>query len=141
MPRAMHPFLDRLQQATNAHSLDDLVDCFAPAYVNNTPCHPSRDFRGAAQVRTNWQQIFTFVPDVRSTVLRWAGDDGELWSEWQMSGTRVDGTPHLMSGVILFTVLDGQATSARFYLEPVEQDRATDVDAAVRRQVHADAPT
>lgn len=137
MSASTHPFLDRLQHATNAHQPDALVDCFAPTYVNATPCHPGRGFRGREQVRANWRQIFAFVPDVRSTVLRWAEADGELWSEWQMSGTRLDGTRHLMGGVIVFRVRDGRAIRARFYLEPVDEDRTTDVDDAVRHQVRA----
>lgn len=132
-----HPFLSRLQQATDAHDLDALVDCFAPGYRNTTPCHPARDFRGREQVRANWQQIFAFVPDVRSEVLSWAEADGEVWSEWRFRGTRRDGSAHRMRGVVVFGLLEGRAASARFYLEPVDDDRATGVDDAVRRQVHA----
>ena len=43
-----------------------------------------------------------------------------MWTEWEMSGTRGDGTAHLMRGVIIFGVAAGKAGSARFYLEPVE---------------------
>lgn len=136
-----HPFLVRLQHATNAHHLDALVDCFAATYRNTTPSHPSRDFQGREQVGVNWQQIFTFVPDVHSTVLRWAEDDGEVWSEWEMTGTRLDGSRHLMRGVIIFGIGDGHAVWARFYLEPVDEDRETSVDDAVRQQVHAEAVT
>jgi ketosteroid isomerase-like protein len=129
-------FLDRLQEATNAHDLDALVDCFTDGYRNETPAHPGRAFEGREQVRTNWRQIFQFVPDVCSRVLSHATNGSELWSEWEMSGTRRDGTRHLMSGVIIFGLQDGRARSARFYLEPVEETGAT-VDDAVRSQVHA----
>ncbi len=70
-PSAM---LDRLARATNAHDLDALVDCFAADYRNETPAHPSRSFTGRDQVRSNWTQIFTAVPDLRATVLRSAVD-------------------------------------------------------------------
>jgi ketosteroid isomerase-like protein len=131
------PFLASLVQATNAHDLDELVDCFDATYRNQAPTHPSRDFRGREQVRDNWRQIFTFVPDVQASILRSATDGSEVWSEWEMTGTRLDGTRHRMRGVIIFDVRDGRATSARFYLEPVDEASATVTD-AVRAQVHAD---
>jgi hypothetical protein len=133
-------FLSRLVQATNAHDLDALVDCFAEGYRNQTPAHPSRGFAGREQVQANWQQIFTFVPDVHASVLAWAEGRSELWSEWEMSGTRLDGTPHLMRGVIIFAEQDGRAASARFYLEPVDAAQGTVAD-AVTTQVHASGPT
>jgi ketosteroid isomerase-like protein len=132
-----HDFLQRLQAATNAHDLDALVGCFAEDYRNEAPAHPARAFTGPAQVRTNWQQIFGFVPDVRATVLSSAVDGDAVWSEWEMSGTRRDGTKHLMRGVIVFGIEAGRATWARFYLEPVDEMTAG-VDEAVRRQVHAE---
>ncbi|MEP7054809.1 MAG: nuclear transport factor 2 family protein [Actinomycetota bacterium] len=132
----LHPFLERLLQATNAHDLDALVDCFNGDYRNETPTHPARSFAGPEQVRKNWQQIFGYVPDVSARVVGRAVDGTELWSEWEMSGTRLDGTPHLMRGVIIFGLRDGRASSARFYLEPVDA-AATTVDEAVSHQVHA----
>lgn len=140
MPADKHPFLFKLQEATNAHDLDALVACFDPAYRNEAPAHPSRDFQGTEQVRTNWRQIFAFVPDVNTSVLRWAVDGSDVWSEWEMSGTRLDGTRHLMRGVIIFGVQDGRATWARFHLEPVDE-ASTSIDDAVRHQVHADTAT
>ncbi len=88
--------LDRLVEATNAHDLDALVDCFAPDYVNETPVHPARGFVGADQVRRNWEQIFGLVPDLTATVSGYVVAADEVWSEWQMSGTRPDGSaaPH-----------------------------------------------
>jgi ketosteroid isomerase-like protein len=126
--------LRRLERATDTHDLDVLVDCFATEYVNETPLHPARAFRGREQVRLNWTQIFAGVPDLRARVLRSTADDSTVWSEWEMSGTRRDGAEHLMRGVVIFEVKDGRATAARFYLEPV--DRSTgDVNAAVRDTV------
>ena len=137
MSRAAHPFLQRLQQATNDHDLEALVDCFAEGYRNETPVHPGRDFEGTAQVRSNWSQLFTFVPDIQTTVLGEGADGSDVWSEWEMSGTRLDGTRHHMRGVIVFTVEGERAVAARFYLEPVDDARST-VDQAVAAQVHAD---
>ena len=126
--------LDRLLRATNDHDLEALVDCFAPDYRNETPAHPARGFDGRDQVRRNWEQIFAFVPNISAAVLRRAVDGDTIWSEWEMSGTRRDGSPHLMRGVVIFGVGDNRARWARFYLEPVVDDGA-DVDTAVRQAV------
>jgi ketosteroid isomerase-like protein len=126
--------VDRLVQATNDHDLEGLVACFAEDYVNETPVHPGRSFRGRAQVRRNWEQIFAFVPDLRAEVISSAIASETAWTEWEMTGTRRDGTAHQMRGVILFGVRDGVAQSARFYLEPVDSSTGT-VDDAVREQV------
>ena len=97
----------------NDHDLDALVACFAPDYVNETPVHPDRGFVGNAQVRTNWEQIFRSVPDVHASVVRSAVADDAVWTEWEMRGTRPDGSPHLMRGVIIFGARDGLASWAR----------------------------
>src|SRR3954451_3181820 len=112
--------VERLVAATNAHDLEALVDCFAPDYVNETPAHPARGFRGREQLRRNWTTIFDAVPDVTTRLLAAAVDDDQVWSEWAMTGTRRDGAPHAMAGVIIFGVAGDQIVSARFYLEPVE---------------------
>jgi len=130
-PAAM---VDRLARTTNAHDLDGLVDCFAADYRNETPVHPARGFTGREQVRSNWQQIFAAVPDLRVTVLRSAVADDTVWSEWEMTGTRRDGTAHLMRGVILFGVTAGRASWARFYLEPVQPGGGS-IDSAVASQL------
>jgi ketosteroid isomerase-like protein len=126
--------VERLVRATNDHDIDALVACFAPEYENETPVHPARGFHGRDQVRRNWEQIFAFVPDVRAEVLRCAVDGDTAWTEWEMRGTRKDGSTHLMRGVILFGVRDDVTQWARFYLEPVDEREAT-VDDAVRDQI------
>lgn len=119
--------VERLCDATNAHDLEALVDCFAESYRNETPAHPARGFTGREQVRSNWQQIFAAVPDLTAVIHRSVADGDEIWSEWEMHGTRPDHSLHLMRGVIIFGVDDGLASWARFYLEPVEAggDNAT----------------
>lgn len=54
--------IDRLFAATNARDLESLVGCFAPDYVNETPAHPDRGFRGPGQVRANWTQLSRVCP-------------------------------------------------------------------------------
>jgi ketosteroid isomerase-like protein len=130
----------RVERAITAHDLDALVACFAPDYRNETPVHPERSFTGREQVRRNWEQILTFVPDVTATLVRYAVHGDEVWSEWEHRGTRPDGSAHLMRGVIIFRVVDDLVASARFYLEPV-QEGGGGVDAAVRRQVQAPPST
>ena len=124
--------LRQLLTAVNVHRLDDLAACFSRDYLNETPAHPQRGFRGRDQVRKNWLDIFSQVPDIRARVQRTAAQDDTLWTEWEMAGTRRDGAPFLMRGVVIFNVTDGLFSSARFFLEPVE-DASGDVNAAVSR--------
>ena len=126
--------IDRLVLATNQHDLEAMVECFSEDYENETPAHPARGFRGRAQVRRNWEQIFAFVPDIHVEVVRSAVDANTTWTEWEMRGTRRDGKSHWMRGVIVFGVDDDAIRWARFYLEPVDESGAT-VDDAIREQV------
>lgn len=131
---ATQAMVDRLVGATNEHDAEAVAACFAEDYENETPVHPARGFRGRAQVLRNWEQIFAFVPDLRAEVISSAIAYETAWTEWEMTGTRRDGTEHKMRGVVLFGVRDGLAQWARFYLEPVDLGPGT-VDEAVREQV------
>ncbi len=119
-----------LQRAVNQHDLDALASCFAPDFVNETPLHPARSFVGRQQVRQNWAQIFAAVPDIKADLLRSSVDGDTVWTEWEMSGIRVDGRRHLMRGVSVFGIDNGVIASVRFHLEPVEEGGAG-IDAAV----------
>jgi ketosteroid isomerase-like protein len=77
-PRAT---VEQLVLATNHHDLDAVAACFAEDYQNETPAHPGRRFRGRAQVRRNWEQIFAFVPDITTQILRIAVDGSTVWTE------------------------------------------------------------
>jgi limonene-1,2-epoxide hydrolase len=124
----------RLLAAVNDHDLDGVVASFADGYINETPAHPKRSFRGSDQVRTNWTQIFAGVPDLHAQIPRMAVDGETVWTEWEMAGSRVDGGAFAMCGVVIFGVNGATIASARFYLEPVEQTSG-DVDAHTRRVV------
>jgi ketosteroid isomerase-like protein len=126
--------VDRLARATSAHDLDGIVACFAEDYVNETPTHPRRGFLGRGQVRRNWAQVLAAVPNLTAWVLATAVDGDVVWSEWRLAGTRGDGAPHEMRGVIIFAVAGELIRTARFYLEPVEHESGT-VDDAVRSAI------
>jgi SnoaL-like domain len=138
LPEPGQALLERLADAVSSHDPDALEGCFALGYRNETPAHPAQGFTGRAQVRRNWEQIFAFVPDITARVLRSCCDGEVVWSEWEMAGTRRDGTPHEMAGVVVFGVRDGGFAWARFYLEPVRAGGSS-VDEAVRQHVHGGA--
>jgi hypothetical protein len=124
----------RLLDATNAHDVDAIVACFAADYRNETPAHPARGFVGRDQVRRNWVQILAAMPDLTASIVASASADNTVWTEWEHRGTRPDGSVHFLRGVIIFTVTGDVIASARFFLEPVDDDDAG-VDAAVQRQL------
>jgi ketosteroid isomerase-like protein len=135
-------FVARLVAAVNAHDPEAVAALFAADYVNQTPVHPARGFSGNHQVRRNWESIVAAVPDLRASVTAQAVGDGTAWTEWTMDGTRCDGGGHHVRGVVIFTVADGLATAARFYLEPLDtgdEDVDAAVDALVRPR-HTDGP-
>lgn len=129
--------LARLHDATNAHDVDAIVDCFAPEYVNETPAHPARGFTGREQVRRNWTQILQAIPDVQTRTIQSVIAGDTVWSEQEHTGTRPDGSPHLMRGIVIFTVANGRFTHARFYLEPVVavSEDAAGVDDVIKRHL------
>jgi ketosteroid isomerase-like protein len=132
-PAGPGELVERLRRVTNEHDLEGVGACFATDYRLEMPTHPGRDFVGRQQVLRNWGQIFAGVPDI-TVDARWVADGDTAWSEWEMHGTRRDGSPHLMRGVIIFRVRDGEFSSARFYVEPVEQG-GVGVDEAIRQTV------
>ncbi len=131
--------VERLLAAINAHDLDAMVAVFAEDYVNEWPAHPQRGFRGNQRVRHNWSQILAGVPDLQARLPRMTADGDTVWAEWDMSGTRRDGTAYLMRGVSIFGVSQDHLAWVRFYLEPVE-DGSGDVDAYTRRVVETGTP-
>lgn len=131
--------VSRLVAATNEHDIEALVACFSPEYVNETPAHPQRGFRGRDQVRRNWTSIFAGVPDIKAQMIASAVDRNYVWTEWKMTGTRRDGSSHDMAGVIIFAVQGDLIVAARFYLEPVELTSG-DANTAVERLMGTATP-
>ena len=124
--------MERLSAALNAHDLEAFLACFQDDYESEQPAHPDRAFRGRDQVRSNWSAVFDGVPDFRSELLRSAADGDTVWSEWHWRGTQSDGTPLDMVGVIVCGISEGRISSARLYIEPVDQAGAG-IESAVRR--------
>ena len=129
-PRAMGVVMmdvalaERLLRAMNAHDIESFVECFAPGYMSEQPAHPDRAFSGREQVDTNWSSIFRDVPDLSAELLRTSISDDEEWSEWRIHGTRRDGSPMEMRGVIISGIREGKFAWARLYLELVEDGGA-----------------
>jgi len=121
----------RLHAALNAHDLDAMVSLFAEDYDSTFPAHPDRAFTGAGQVRTNWSQMFSAVPDMRATLVRDALVGDTAWTEWDWVGTLPEGAPYHMRGVIIMGTREKKIAWARLFMEPVEEGGAG-IDAAVR---------
>jgi ketosteroid isomerase-like protein len=122
----------RLRDAMNEHDLEALVDVFDPDVFSETPAHPQRTFRGADQVRRNWEQIFAGVPDLHADLLDAVAHGDTVWSEWDWHGTRRDGSAHRMRGVTILRIKAARATSVHFYMEPVEEGGLGPGDAVAR---------
>ena len=125
--------IERLQRAINQRDLDVLVGCFDPAYQSEFPAHPDRAFSGYDQVRKNWSQIFSAVPDIEVVLVRCTSEGDTAWAEWEWRGTHVDGTLFHMRGVTIQGVQQDRITWARLYMEPVQEGAG--IDAAVRQSL------
>jgi len=131
--------IERLRQALNQHDLDALLALFAPDYDSTFPAHPDRTFQGLAQVRKNWSQIFSALPNLEAVLLRSAVVENTVWSEWEWRGAHADGTPFLMRGVTIQSVQAGRISWARMYMEPVREGAGN--DAGVRESLAGPATT
>ena len=76
----------RFVNACNRHDADAIFACLHPNFDSIQPMYPSRNFRGADQVRRNWQAIFDAEPGFRLTVLRSAVMDDIVWLELHGAG-------------------------------------------------------
>src|SRR3954469_15090070 len=98
--------IERLAAAQNARDIDAMVACFADDYASEQPAHPDRAFRGSAQVRANWSEIFAGVPDLRAELLRIVVDGETVWTEWTYLGTQSGGGRFDVAGVIIAGIRD-----------------------------------
>ena len=126
----------QIRDAIERHDLDALVDVFDPDVLSETPAHLQRTFRGAEQVRRNWEQIFAAVPDLQADLLDVVARGETVWSEWDWRGTRRDGSSHRMRGVTIIRIDKARAISVHFYVQPVDE-AGPGADEAVRQIVRS----
>ena len=112
--------LRRMQTAMNAHDVDAFADCFTEDFHSEVPIHPARTFTGRERMRSNWMGLFARVPDLEATVLQSVADGDQVWSEWEIGGTTVDGGKYLSRGVAILQLRGERIASVRFYLDDVD---------------------
>ena len=109
----------RFVNACNRHDADGVYACLHPDFDSIQPMYPSRNFRGADQVRRNWQAIFDAEPGFRLTVLRSAAMDDTIWLELHGAGQDAE-----VAGVFVMGIQGDRIRWARIYsalVEPVPE--------------------
>jgi ketosteroid isomerase-like protein len=115
-------FVTDFRSAIAAHDADAVVACFTEECRFELPNHPARSFTGRTQARQNWSMIFEAVHDLAIDLVNVSYEDARCWVEWEYTGTRVDGTSHLMRGVTIVDVDDdARLAAARFFVDYVDQ--------------------
>ncbi len=109
----------RWVRAMSAHDVEAAVDCFDVDYVDEAPARRGESVHGQVEVRQNFVRLFTDIPDLRANLVGAVADGEAVWMEWQMTGTRADGTAMDFVGVNIFEVKDGRFLSGRIYTELV----------------------
>jgi len=116
--------MDRLVDAINGHDLDQLVECFAPAFTTDWSVHPSRSFGDRDGVRRNWQAIFRAHPGIQVELTSCVQFGDEIWGEWEFKGeNRESGAPAWGRGVMIVVLDEEVIVQSRFYMEPVAPAR------------------
>ncbi|HEX2048800.1 MAG TPA: nuclear transport factor 2 family protein, partial [Acidimicrobiales bacterium] len=118
----------RFVNACNRHDADAIFACLHPSFDSIQPMFPSRNFRGADQVRRNWQAIFDAEPGFRLTVLRSAAMDDIVWLELHGAGRDAE-----VAGVFVMGVQGDRIRWARIYSALVEPVPAGTEDASADR--------
>ncbi len=109
----------RFVNACNRHDADSVGACLHPEFDSIQPMFPSRNFRGADQVRRNWQAIFEAEPGFRLTVLRQAAADDTVWLELHGAGRDAE-----VAGIFVMGVQGDRIRWARIYsglIEPLPE--------------------
>jgi ketosteroid isomerase-like protein len=119
------PLLEEMRAALDAHDLDTFLSFFREDYVGERPRFPGSPMSSRADVRTNWAEVISDVPDLRVEVPAAVKQGNTIWSEWRAYGTARSGAMLELRGVIIFGVQGDQVAWARMYLEPVEHEGLT----------------
>jgi ketosteroid isomerase-like protein len=114
--------LERMRAALDAHDLDTFVGFFREDYVGERPRHPGTPMSSREDVRRNWEEVISDVPDLRVDVPAAVEDGNTIWSEWRAYGTARSGATLELRGVIIFGIQDDQVAWSRMYMEPVEHE-------------------
>jgi ketosteroid isomerase-like protein len=117
--------LERMRAALDAHDLDTFVGFFREDYVGERPRHPGAAVSSREDVRRNWAEVISDVPDLRIEIPAAVQDGNTIWSEWRAYGTARSGAMLELRGVIIFGVQDDRVAWSRMYVEPVEQEGLT----------------
>ncbi len=120
----------RFVNACNRHDADGIAACLHPDFDSIQPMYPSRNFRGANQVRRNWQAIFDAEPGFRLTVLRSASADDTVWLELHGAGDDAE-----VAGIFVMGIQGDRIRWARIYSALVDPVPAPEEQPAVLREV------
>jgi ketosteroid isomerase-like protein len=112
--------LEQMRAALDAHDLDAFVEFFRDDYVGERPRHPGSPVSSREDVRANWAEIISDVPDLRIDVPAAVQDGNRIWSEWRAYGTAHSGAMLELRGVIIFGLEGDKVAWSRMYMEPVE---------------------
>jgi ketosteroid isomerase-like protein len=127
-PRAV---MEQLTAAQNAHDLEAMLRCFEADYQSQQPLFPARRFQGVEQVRANWSAMLEAIQDFGAEIVRSAVEGDTVFIEIHWTGTKADGTPLDVRGVIIAGTRAERIAWARLYVDDVEHGGA-DIDTAVR---------
>ena len=111
-----------MRAALDAHDLDAFVGFFREDYVGERPRHPGTPMSSREDVRRNWEEVISDVPDLRVDVPAAVEDGNTIWSEWRAYGTARSGAELELRGVIIFGIQGDQVAWSRMYMEPVEHE-------------------
>jgi ketosteroid isomerase-like protein len=125
------PLLEQMRTALDAHDLDAFLEFFREDYIGERPRHPGAKISSREDVRANWAEVISDVPDLRVEVPAAVQDGDRIWSEWRAYGTARSGAMLELRGVIIFGVEEDQVAWSRMYIEPVEQGLSLDDIAGV----------
>lgn len=118
----------RFVEAANSHDTDGLKACVHPDFDSVQPCFPTLNFKGADQVKANWQAIFDAEPGFRLTVLRSASNGNTVWVELHGAGEAAQ-----VAGVFILGVERNMIRWARIYSGSVDQ-QGEEGEASIRQR-------